>query len=1016
MAEFQYYSGEETAQGPKSTQTGAPAPPPNALQFFDDQTAGSQAWSNAIDTVMEAGTVAVDIATKLKEAEHQNQADAFFLDYTQKVQGLRDNINSGQAKSNQFDLQDINGVSDYYRLEEDKLYKDLSQKYNKQNYKRRDSIMRDRKAEPFLSSLSSVRRQKIQEISRRNAESFNTYMQAQTRELIEVEYKNKLNSHALKIGHKKLKAMSARDPNVLTAIADQKELLASQEEIKGQIQDIVARTSQEAEKRYRAGTISKEDHDNLQKNIQKNVQTSVAYRLAYENPQVFLDLHEDPKLQKEAFGFMDAQTYSVYWNAATDSTKAMQEKDQRKLSDNAKMGFYHEMFDLGYVNDLDGLEKLRDKLRNPDEYKNWKKEDRISAESTLLATINSVKSNIGKGEGTTKTVITSAINDYVKAHLNGKPGESMPQSPRVAFDLGKTYTNKEELALIEDTIKTYEQLLPKFRRMRTPGSDYVAIEREMQQSRPKTNEKHYDAKLQAWEKVHKAMKDYRGRKTSDAPAVIREELNQPEDPALNQLTDPNQIRQAILEKEFNGETIVKSQIAEKGYKDVGSASADPNWVLGTNIKVLSNQDIGLFGKLINPKNAREEFGNIQQILDQKYGNWSSVAMRDLLNAGVVKYWYFYSDSLTPDAYQAHVQSETEGVSLTKMGVNQSMEQSRSIEEAGMLRFGSAIETKVARDAIMGGFKRYYGFLASADRENPPDPTSVANRYFNGIAIAEMPNHLPSHSQKHIWAPDDYLSSRNANAETLSNGALSLLLKIREEGVDFESEFFVMGKNDIPASFFTKMSPENVKKYPKLAQKIKEFTKQKFQSGMVGLNPKDKPIFSIVRNPDGRTFALALKTWPHGGVYRIGEMVDGHLKAVTYTLDELIDEGIREQKRRVSMDIEGVPGLVASPLDTMSTGVDPEESTVEQMLQGLRNNASERVTSEVLNDVESTLSEDEYQIKGKAGRDLIKKKVKNVRETTPEMLEKDLFETIVDWGSKKFYEWLDPWSDTNQVSP
>ena len=189
MAEFQYYSGEETAQGPKSTQTGAPAPPPNALQFFDDQTAGSQAWSNAIDTVMEAGTVAVDIATKLKEAEHQNQADAFFLDYTQKVQGLRDNIKSGQAKSNQFDLQDINGVSDYYRLEEDKLYKDLSQKYNKQNYKRRDSIMRDRKAEPFLSSLSSVRRQKIQEISRRNAESFNTYMQAQTRELIEVEYK-----------------------------------------------------------------------------------------------------------------------------------------------------------------------------------------------------------------------------------------------------------------------------------------------------------------------------------------------------------------------------------------------------------------------------------------------------------------------------------------------------------------------------------------------------------------------------------------------------------------------------------------------------------------------------------------------------------------------------------------------------------------------------------------------------------------------------------------------------------
>ena len=1025
MADFQYYSGEEKAQGPKSTQTSQSAPPPNALQFFDDQTAGAQAWSNAVDMVMEAGTVAVDIASKLKEAEHQNQSDEFFLEYTQKVQELRDNINSGKTKSTVHDLQDINGVSDHYRLEEDKLYKDLAQKYNKQNYKRRDSIMRDRKAEPFLNGLSSVRQKKIQEISRKNAKSFNTYMQAQTRELIEAEYKSRINRHALKIGTKKLKAMSARDPNVLTAIADQKELLDVQDQIQSQKDEILERATKEAEKRFRAGTISQEDYDNLEKNVEKTVQTSVAYRLAYEDPQVFLDLHDDPKLQKEAFGFMDPQTYSVYWNSARDSRTAMREKNQKKLSDNAEMLFYQEMFDKGYTQDIDGLEVLREKIRDPKQYKGWKVEDRMSAESRLYSTISSVKSNLAKGEGTTKGVITEAIQSYVTAHLNGQPGDTMPDSPKIVFDLGQTYTNKEELALVEDTIKTYEHLLPKFRRMRMLGSDYVAIEREMQQSKPKKNEKHYYAKLQAWEKVHNAMKDYKARKTSDAPAVIREELNQPEDPALNQLTDPKKITEAIMQKDFNAQVIVNSQIAEKGYKNVGSASSDPNWVLGTKIKVLSNQDVGLFGKLINPKNAREVFPAIEEILKDKYDNWAPVAMRDLMNAGVVKHWYFYAKDLSPDAYQAHIQAEgKEGVPLSKLGINASHDQFKSVHEAGMLRFGSAVETKLARDAIMDGFKRYYGFLASTNPDDPPEPTSVANRYFNGVSIAEMPNHLPSHGQKHIWASDDYLRSRNANAETLSNGAMAMLLKIREKGVEFEGDLMVMGKKDIPASFFVKMHPDNVDKYPGLAKKVKQFKKDLFKSGVVGITSKDEPIFSIVRNPDGQTFALALKTWPHGGIYRIGEMVEGHMKAVTYTLDELIDEGIREQKRSEALVIEGHPGLIASPMDNWADWalwdkggtIKAEKSTVKQMLQALRNNASERVTLEILDEFEKQMNEKDYQIKGKSGRDFIKEKAKHIRETTPEMLEKNWYESLWDFGAETYYDYLDPWKDTDQVSP
>ena len=106
MARFQYYKAEEKPTPQQETQAATPAPPPNALQFFDDQTAPQQAWTGAIDVAMEAGSVAVDIASKLKEAEDQNKADEFFVDYTQQVSELRENINQNRVKSNRHDMDD----------------------------------------------------------------------------------------------------------------------------------------------------------------------------------------------------------------------------------------------------------------------------------------------------------------------------------------------------------------------------------------------------------------------------------------------------------------------------------------------------------------------------------------------------------------------------------------------------------------------------------------------------------------------------------------------------------------------------------------------------------------------------------------------------------------------------------------------------------------------------------------------------------------------------------------------
>ena len=37
-----------------------------------------------------------------------------------------------------------------------------------------------------------------------------------------------------------------------------------------------------------------------------------------------------------------------------------------------------------------------------------------------------------------------------------------------------------------------------------------------------------------------------------------------------------------------------------------------------------------------------------------------------------------------------------------------------------------------------------------------DPKETADMFFSGLVLAEMPNHLPSHLQKHVWIGEEEL--------------------------------------------------------------------------------------------------------------------------------------------------------------------------------------------------------------------------------------------------------------------
>ena len=182
MAEFQYYRGEEKVTSQQAVKAADPAPPPNALQFFDDETAPQQAWSNFADMAMEAGSVAMDIKTRLKETEDQNAANDFYVDYGDQMGALVDNMNRGnferESQYKNLDLSSVDGVEAYYKNEEKRIYTDLAKTYNKPNYDRRHSLMKNRKGSIYINGLSTVRQNRVRLTTQKNSAAFDEWIKS----------------------------------------------------------------------------------------------------------------------------------------------------------------------------------------------------------------------------------------------------------------------------------------------------------------------------------------------------------------------------------------------------------------------------------------------------------------------------------------------------------------------------------------------------------------------------------------------------------------------------------------------------------------------------------------------------------------------------------------------------------------------------------------------------------------------------------------------------------------------
>ena len=80
----------------------------------------------------------------------------------------------------------------------------------------------------------------------------------------------------------------------------------------------------------------------------------------------------------------------------------------------------------------------------------------------------------------------------------------------------------------------------------------------------------------------------------------------------------------------------------------------------------------------------------------------------------------------------------------------------------------------------------------------------------------------------------------------------------------------MGLDKLDPAHLVKMPPSVVEKYPKLKETI-----QKTYNDMIKANIKigsngERPIFTMVRSPDGQNWNLAMKQNPRGGIVRLGK--------------------------------------------------------------------------------------------------------------------------------------------------
>ena len=247
-----------------------------------------------------------------------------------------------------------------------------------------------------------------------------------------------------------------------------------------------------------------------------------------------------------------------------------------------------------------------------------------------------------------------------------------------------------------------------------------------------------------------------------------------------------------------------------------------------------------------------------------------------------------------------------------------------------------------------------------------------------MVLIDAPFHLDSHYQNKIWESQEFLNSKNIEADTFQDGMVSWMLTFRDSPDRIDDDLYIIGMKDLDPNYLTNLTPEQLEAYPKVMKLARDFRDQLMLTNIGSVNPADQPFISIVRNADGETYALALKHHPVGGIFRLGvKDENGNIQPITGSREEFVEHGTRYRRRKQAEMLANESGIFSGFFSNIPKGM-----TVQNWLIGARQNMKDSTAIEVLDRLESKISPNEMMMTGtdQPLKDAARKLKKEIGET------------------------------------
>ena len=881
---------------------------------------------------------------------------------------LVDNMNRGnferESQYKNLDLSSVDGVEAYYKNEEKRIYTDLAKTYNKPNYDRRHSLMKNRKGSIYINGLSTVRQNRVRLTTQKNSAAFDEYVKSKSGELTDRHFNHvKKYLPAFKAARSRTGGMKQAAVGNLNKIREEDEAWYEQVKIK-------------AKEDLQTGQINQEQYDNLIPKLKSYAQFESGRKLINTNPDEYLEIIKHPGLNDHLFGNLTgAQKISLELDASSKQL-ANQKEGRRKEQLQWGNRVRRQIIKYDQDGDVKNLKLLAKELIGPT-YKDLDNHAQLAQTATNM--YQAMEKALEKPD-MTKEALNSRVQSYFQSNLSP---ENMNPQPAMRIDASGIITDQTELRVHNDMMKYSSQIFHHYNLLKG-GGNIAELENEILRLNPIEHTKGFSqasfARRQSLYRSVQGSVAQTKKMIQEDPKGYAEMVRGIPRENYTSGSDVRAWGEQFLARDANVESDVRTQMALQGQSNP-SAPLNPNVLAQMKgVNLLNQDDLNGISPLLQWNNAEQNWPVVKEALKTKYpDNWPK-AVAELRRKGILKDYIQISPHLSTGGRKliaetlVWMQKPKEKTTDTPM--------SQELAEAFNDRFGRGISSEAVRKSFSELYKNAYQAMAA--RGTPMDPKDLAEKMFgssggqnDGIVLVDAPFHLSGHQQDKIWFPNQLLHENGLSPDDISKALESYI--VTNLGVDNDDVVFSTPMNSFTPTKdqLAMMNEEDLEKRKFLKDTVlKRFnTAIREEAGVI--QNIDNPFISMDRNIDGESLTLVMKSYPFGGVLRVGPVDDnGNVNSPGISIEGpggIVDMALRLKHRGslngIAVESGGITGLV-------KTGVQKDQTAGNWLNEFVI--GKNRSTQMMVNRVKESMSEEELNTTGLKGAKLIQRRAESLK--------------------------------------